>query len=222
MPKDNNEEQKLSRWEMRKLAVTAEREIDLKTAVQEKISPEVLQAEEDEHEAQLVANREAAEAIDIAEINEKSDMSVFWKEGVPELLKKKAMMTLWRSNPIFANVDGLNDYDEDFANPDLIMKTFESAYEAGRGYMDHIKNEAKKAGLMADDEEQEEVEIVEADEAVEEVPVEAVEEENLQIAIDETDPPDEGEEFELTEEVYPEPAVPKISLRRRFELEAEV
>ena len=45
------------------------------------------------------------------------------------------MRILWRSNPILANVDGLCDYDDNFADPALILKKFESAYRIGKGYL---------------------------------------------------------------------------------------
>ena len=91
----------------------------------------------------LEANRAAAEAVDPAAIDETTDMGVFEREGVPEWLKQRAFAALWRSNPVFANVDGLNDYDEDFARPDLIMTTFKSAWQAGRGYLEELVEDAE-------------------------------------------------------------------------------
>ncbi|MEE9194622.1 MAG: DUF3306 domain-containing protein, partial [Alphaproteobacteria bacterium] len=55
-------------------------------------------------------------------LDKDSDYSVFMKEGVPEQLKKLALRKLWRSDPVFAVLDGLNDYDEDFRIiPEAIM-----------------------------------------------------------------------------------------------------
>ncbi len=222
MPKDSNEEPKLSRWEMRKLAVAAEQEADIATAVEDNKSTEELQLEKDEQEAMLTANREAAEAVNLDELNEKSDFSVFLKEGVPEFLKKKAMLTLWRSNPIFANVDGLVDYDDDFANPDLIMKTFESAYQTGRGYVDHIKNEARKAGLIADELAEEEAETAKEEEEIEELEAVLIEADEEQTLKTDATIPYQEEVVEVFEEEQIEQAAPKVSLRRRFELESKV
>jgi hypothetical protein len=36
------------------------------------------------------------------------------REGVPEALRNRALRKLWLSDPVLANLDGLNDYDEDF------------------------------------------------------------------------------------------------------------
>ena len=43
-----------------------------------------------------------------------SDFSAFLKDGVSDEVRKLALRKLWRSNPVLANLDGLNDYDEDF------------------------------------------------------------------------------------------------------------
>ena len=88
-----------------------------------------------EREAMLARNREAAEAVDLDGIDEATDMSVFLREGVPDLLRRQALRRLWRSNPVFANVDRLNDYDENFADPSRTLATFQSAWQAGRGYL---------------------------------------------------------------------------------------
>jgi hypothetical protein len=36
------------------------------------------------------------------------------KQAVPEELRRLALRKLWRSDPVLANVDGLNDYDLDY------------------------------------------------------------------------------------------------------------
>ncbi len=64
---------------------------------------------------------EALDLPDIETLDKDSDYSVFMKEGVPEQLKKLALRKLWRSDPVFAVLDGLNDYDEDFRIPEAIL-----------------------------------------------------------------------------------------------------
>ncbi len=51
---------------------------------------------------------------DIDSLDGDSDYTAFLREGVPEDLKHRALRKLWRSDPVLANLDGLNDYDEDF------------------------------------------------------------------------------------------------------------
>ena len=91
--------------------------------------------EDEAQQALLAANRAAAESVDIEAIGYESDISVFFKEGVPALLKQAAMRRMWRSDPIFANVDGLNDYDQDFNVIHRVLTEFKSAWQAGRGYL---------------------------------------------------------------------------------------
>ena len=53
---------------------------------------------------------------DIESLDEHSDFTVFLKKGVPEALRRQALQRLWRSNPVFANLDGLAEYDEDYSD----------------------------------------------------------------------------------------------------------
>jgi len=125
-----------SRWSDRKRAIAAGEDVvqdDPQLPPVELTEPENAE-EEAARLAELNANREAAEAIDIDALDYDSDYSAFFKDGVPTLLKQKAMRLLWRSNPILANVDGLCDYDENFGDPALILEKFESAYRIGKGY----------------------------------------------------------------------------------------
>jgi hypothetical protein len=84
---------------------------------------------------QLQDNREAAEAVDLDNLDAASDLSPFFKEGVPKALKMAAMRAMWRTSPVFANLDGLNDYDQNFADPELIKKFTGTAWKIGRGYL---------------------------------------------------------------------------------------
>src|SRR5690606_15138337 len=79
-------------------------------------------------------NRAAAEAVDLDTLDAHSDYTVFLKKGVPAALKTAALRKLWRSDPVLANLDGLNDYDQDFNAVGAAMKEFKSAWEVGRGY----------------------------------------------------------------------------------------
>lgn len=107
----------LSRWSKRKVeakeAPVLEAVVQLETEeetstvalVPESVEETIPQEEQDALIASLP---------DIETLTDQSDFSGFLKQGVPEELKKMALRKLWRSNPIFANLDGLNDYDEDF------------------------------------------------------------------------------------------------------------
>lgn len=66
---------------------------------------------------------------DIDSLDKDSDFTPFMADGVPEELKRMALRKLWLSDPVFANLDGLNDYDEDFG---AIVK-------AGAEFMEKLK-----------------------------------------------------------------------------------
>ncbi|MDH3593215.1 MAG: DUF3306 domain-containing protein [Rhodospirillales bacterium] len=70
---------------------------------------------------------------DIDSLDESADFTVFLKEGVPEELRKRALRKLWRLNPVFANLDGLNDYDEDFTAAGAALEGVKTLYQVGKG-----------------------------------------------------------------------------------------
>lgn len=120
---------------------------ELRQTGMQPVSPE--EAEEMEQ------NHEAAKAVDLETLNYNSDYQVFFKKGVPEHLKNMAMRKLWISNPVLANVDGLNEYDENFADPAL--NTFKSIWDVGKGYLtDEDKHTPVKEAVssLADPEEE--------------------------------------------------------------------
>ncbi len=210
----DDEEPLLSRWSKRKLAKEMEPEATTDAVVDAEAEPDP------EREAELLANLKAAEAVDLETLDEKSDISIFMKDGVPELLKRRAMAALWRSSPIFANVDGLVDYDDDFGSPDLIMKTFQSAWQVGRGYLKNTEDDGEAEGEtvseVKDDEKESSDDGASANEIEEEV-----------IAAEDT--VEDSQDIELVDarsdakvEIEPEPeAPPRVSLRRRLMLEDE-
>lgn len=63
------------------------------------------------------------------------DFSAFMQAGVPAFLRQRALRVLWRSNPVLANLDGLNDYDADFTSPELTKKILSTGYKIGRGFL---------------------------------------------------------------------------------------
>ncbi|MEM5493811.1 DUF3306 domain-containing protein [Hoeflea sp. AS16] len=103
------------------------------------VDEEQLQAERAEAEA----NRLAAEAVDLDEVGYGFDFSIFMKRGVPELLRKKALQKFFNSSPVLANLDGLNDYDEDFNNP--LHMVYKSTWDVGRGFLTEAEKVLQQA-----------------------------------------------------------------------------
>ena len=77
-----------------------------------------------------------AKLPDIDSLDESSDFTAFLQDGVPEMIRRKALRRLWRLNPVFAVLDGLNDYDEDFSAGGIIAENIKTIYKVGKGYLD--------------------------------------------------------------------------------------
>ncbi len=105
-----------------------------------------------------------AEGIDIEKLEYESDFTVFMDEKVPKVLKRMALRKLWLSSPILANVDGLNDYDEDFSDAAAIF--INSAGKVISGARDQIWDDDQiaegKDRIGAEKNEEEEVDESEA------------------------------------------------------------
>ncbi len=76
--------------------------------------------------------------VDFDKLDFESDYTPFMGANVDDELRNKALRKLWVSNPVLANMDGLDDYCEDYTDaavclPKGLMKT---AYRYGRGFLD--------------------------------------------------------------------------------------
>src|SRR5690606_19005030 len=66
----------------------------------------------------------------------------FLRAGVPARLRNRALKRLWLTDPVFANLDGLNDYEEDFTDAATVVKDMKTAYRVGRGFLPDEPDEA--------------------------------------------------------------------------------
>lgn len=141
----------LSRWSKRKQAKLSNPDVDpddeVPAAELVEIDEEQLEAERSEAEA----NRLAAEAVDLEKVEYGFDFSIFMKRGVPDVLRKKALKKFFNSTPVLANLDGLNDYDEDFNNP--LHMVYKSSWDVGRGFLTEAEKVLQQAtGRLTRDE----------------------------------------------------------------------
>ena len=67
------------------------------------------------------------------------DFSVFMQKAVPDRLRRRALRTLWRSNPVLANLDGLVDHGEDYTDAAVTFEGMKSAYVVGKGMLKHVE-----------------------------------------------------------------------------------
>ncbi|WP_206452901.1 DUF3306 domain-containing protein [Aurantimonas marina] len=217
----------LSRWSRRKRDLE-----DAEPAAE--IAPDdcapVVEADTPDPEAE--ENRIAAEAVDIDSLVRGDDFSIFLKRGVPELLRKQALRTLWRTDPVFANLDGLNDYEEDFRNP--AHNVYKSLWQAGRGFLSLEEQETQQAtgGISRDVAANEpaagEAEPVEEVRAADALTIANDDEDATAASSDEEEPVEIAIESDATDElvfapgqsIEPEEAEPprrRVSIRSRLE-----
>lgn len=159
----------LARWSKRKALARSGRLADEEDAP---AAPEPVQAEPPEvsaADAQPVeddaALPEELRDIDIDKLDYDFDYTVFLKAGVPEAMRKKALRRLWRSNPVLACLDGLNDYEEDFTDLGIDSRGLASAYRVGKGYLFDDEPAEGDAGDEPSEPEVSEAEVADAESA---------------------------------------------------------
>ena len=130
-----------SRWSDRKRAVQEEAEIPLENPVAE--TPAVEDQRSDEEILSELGLKDPEDMV------KGDDFSAFLKSEIPKHLRKRALRKLWTSNPVLANVDGLNDYDGDYTIKPSPLGGIKSAYEVGKGYAAKLQREAEEAEAEA-------------------------------------------------------------------------
>lgn len=216
----------LSRWSKRKQAQVSNPDVDPDDDVPatELVEIDEVQLEAERSEAE--ANRLAAEAIDLEKVEYGFDFSVFMKRGVPDVLRKKALKKFFNSNPVLANLDGLNDYDEDFNNP--LHMVYKSSWDVGRGFLTEAEKVLQQAtGRLTRDEPPVELASAEMEEELEADTAEtsALDDDEDGVELESSEDADEelvgeAEPSEIeTDTERPEPEQPqqkRVSIRQRL------
>ena len=94
-----------------------------------------------------VATPEAVEAAlpDPDTLVAGDDFTAFMGRAVSSQLRTRALRKLWRTNPVLACVDGLNDYDDDYRAMAAGQGVLKTTYEVGRGLKRHLEHIAPVA-----------------------------------------------------------------------------
>ena len=79
------------------------------------------------------------------------DFAAFMAKAVPEHIRKRALRNLWRSNPVLACVDGLNDYDDDYLAGSFGNTPVKTSYQVGKGLLAHVLEVARDDETAAGD-----------------------------------------------------------------------
>lgn len=84
-------------------------------------------------------------------LTEQDDFTQFMQEGVPDDLRNRALRRLWRSNPVYAVRDGLNDYDLDYTDAATVVENIKSAFQVGRGVVTEEERAAESKAALTED-----------------------------------------------------------------------
>ncbi|HIF58842.1 MAG TPA: DUF3306 domain-containing protein [Rhodospirillales bacterium] len=130
--KDGKESDFFNRWSDRK---TAERDDQSQEQVEipEQAAVALSSGQEETSDENLPVPDDLP---DIKTLDKNSDFSLFMREGTPKKLKRLALRKLFTSDPIFAGLDGLNDYDEDYSMIGMVAEVVSTRYKPGQGMVD--------------------------------------------------------------------------------------
>jgi Protein of unknown function (DUF3306) len=142
---------KLNRWSQRKLA--ARRGVTVEEAEEARRHDQPVTPEGQVPAAVPPGADQVAEPAEgeetpvlppIDELTAESDYTVFLGKNVPQALTNAALRKLWLSDPVFANLDRLNDYDDDYSFVDSVISAVKTSYQVGKGHVDETEETIAK------------------------------------------------------------------------------
>ncbi len=126
-------ESRLQRWSRKKTGASKEAELPPPATIEPEPSPE----EQELAVNEALPEREVLEKYDLPDpdaIELGTDITGFMRKEIPELLRRQALRSLWKSNPVLAVLDGLNDYDEDYTDAAVATNAVKTLYKVGQGF----------------------------------------------------------------------------------------
>jgi hypothetical protein len=142
-------ESRLQRWSRKK--TKAGKEVELAPA--STAEPELSLEEQELAVNEAMSELELLEKYDLPDpdaIELGTDITGFMRKEIPELLRRKVLRALWKSNPVLAVLDGLNDYDEDFTGAATAGTAVKTLYKVGQGLIDKTKKTEAPAETQAE------------------------------------------------------------------------
>ncbi|MFQ1699693.1 DUF3306 domain-containing protein [Loktanella agnita] len=102
-------------------------------------------------EAEPMSDADILAALDLPDpdtIALGDDIKGFMDKAVPAHLRRRALRTLWRTNPVLANLDGLVDYADDYTDAATVKTDMQTAYQVGKGMLAHVQEMARQAEAL--------------------------------------------------------------------------
>lgn len=143
----------LTRWSARKTQIAKGLEVPEEAADEAALAANDAddQAAESDEDAALSDAEllEKYELPDPAEIEEEAGLDKFFDGKTPERLRQMALRRLWRINPFFGFVDEMVEYGEDYTDAATVIEGMQTAYQAGRGYLQKVLSPEEEAAEQA-------------------------------------------------------------------------
>lgn len=134
-------------WTTRRAAVAAEAQADQNASLEAASeAQEAALAERDDVELLSELGLPAPEELLSGE-----QLRAFLKAQLPQRLKSRALRAFWRTNPVLACLDGLNDYEDDYTAAATAGKAVNTLYVVGKGFAPPVTDALEK--IMEEDEE---------------------------------------------------------------------
>ena len=119
----------LSRWSDRKLSAEQDESALPRADIQQADEPaEEFEGKSDD-EILTILELPNPETLKLGDTVEK-----FMDGRVPERLRARALRAFWKTNPVLANLDGLDEYWDDYTDAAMIIENMETIYQVGKGY----------------------------------------------------------------------------------------
>ncbi|WP_238368416.1 DUF3306 domain-containing protein [Mesobacterium pallidum] len=133
---------RLSAWTARKAAVAKEAQAEEAARREaEEAEARALQEARPDDELLAEAGLPDPDRVDSAEM-----IQAFLRSEVPQRLKNRALRSMWRSNPVLACVDGLNDYDDDYTTAAEMGDAVRTSYVVGKGIFHDLQQMVEGLG----------------------------------------------------------------------------
>ena len=140
----------LSRWSDRKLSTDlAEIEAPISDLEKEREPTDEFDGKSDDEIMSIL------ELPDPGTLKLGDTVEKFMDGRVPERIRARALRAFWKTNPVLANIDGLDEYCEDYTDAATVIENLQTAYQVGKGYaiqaLDAIESLADQDSAIEDE-----------------------------------------------------------------------
>ena len=174
----------LSRWSDRKLIPGSEdADAALPTSDEAKSVEDEFEGKSDEEILSILELPEP-DTLKLGDTVEK-----FMDGRVPERIRARALRAFWKTNPLLANIDGLDEYCDDYTDAATVIENLQTIYEVGKGYAEQALDSLES---LADDDTSTDEELESAIVAQVDTRLEDEESADSEETFAESDTPDQG------------------------------